>query len=131
MGMCGQWRRLRALALIGVSVLAGCDFTGAQSADRIDQALKPLPGVSSVSHTVGRNGGFGPTEVSFDVYVRDEATTDQLSALTHVFTDQIHASRAFRTPPARSARSGPPSMCGAGPREITCIRRCMSNYGRR
>ncbi|CPZ57907.1 hypothetical protein [Mycobacteroides abscessus] len=97
MGMCGQWRRLRALALIGVSVLAGCDFTGAQSADRIDQSLKPLPGVSSVSHTVGRNGGFGPTEVSFDVYVRDEATTDQLSALTHVFTDQIHASRAFRT----------------------------------
>lgn len=50
-----------------------------------------------MSHTVGRNGGFGPTEVSFDVYVRDEATTDQLSALTHVFTDQIHASRAFRT----------------------------------
>lgn len=96
MGMCGRWGGLCAGVLTAVSVLTACDFTGSQSAGRIDEALRPLPGVSSVSHTVGRNGGFGPTDVSFDIYVHDATTTDQLSALTRVFTDQIHDSRAFR-----------------------------------
>lgn len=94
-GRCGG--ALGVLVLSVASLVAGCDFTGSRTADRIDDALRPLAGVSSVSHTVSRNGGFGPTSVTFDVYVRGEASADQLSALTHVFTDQIHDSRAFRS----------------------------------
>jgi len=97
MRMFGRWGVLAVLVLSAAWALTGCDVTGSRSADRIDNALRPLSGVSSVSHTVGRNGGFGPTDVTFDVYVRGEATADQLSALTHVFTDQIHESRTFRT----------------------------------
>ncbi|AYM44472.1 hypothetical protein [Mycobacteroides chelonae] len=88
---------LGVLVLSVASLVAGCDFTGSRTADRIDDTLRPLAGVSSVSHTISHSGGPAPASATFDVYVRGEASADQLSALTRVFTGQIHDSRTFRS----------------------------------
>jgi hypothetical protein len=88
---------LGVLVLSVASLVAGCDFTGSRTADRIDDTLRPLAGVTSVSHTISHSGGPAPASATFDVYVRGEASADQLSALTRVFTGQIHDSRTFRS----------------------------------
>ncbi|OHT80910.1 hypothetical protein BKG69_07695 [Mycobacteroides chelonae] len=98
MGMFGRrGGALGVLVLSVASLVAGCDFTGSRAADRIDDTLRPLAGVTSVSHTISHSGGPAPASATFDVYVRGEASADQLSALTRVFTGQIHDSRTFRS----------------------------------
>ncbi|NGX06343.1 hypothetical protein [Mycobacteroides franklinii] len=98
MRMFGQGGGALGVLVLSVgSLVAGCDFTGSRTADRIDETLRSLAGVSSVSHTISHSGGPAPASATFDVYVRGEASADQLSALTRVFTGQIHDSRTFRS----------------------------------
>ena len=104
--------RLVVLGAVLVAGVTGCDFGGSRSADAIDKALKSQPGVTSVTHTVSSNDGFGVRTASFDVYVGTDVTADQLSALGRTFTDQINGSRVYNDKGAsmnvrRSAQSFP------------------------
>ncbi|MGW4098767.1 hypothetical protein [Mycobacterium sp. NPDC004974] len=108
----GAKGRLVILGALLVAGVTGCDFGGSRAADAIDKVLKSQPGVTSVTHTVSSNDGFGVRTASFDVYVRADATADQLSALGRTFTDQINGSRVYDDKGAsmnvrRSAQSFP------------------------
>ncbi|MEX3649752.1 hypothetical protein [Mycolicibacterium porcinum] len=108
----GAKGRLVVLGAVLTAGVTGCDFGGSRAADAIDEVLKSHPGVTSVTHTVSSNDGFGVRTASFDVYVSTDATADQLSALGRTFTDQVNGSRVYDDKGAsmnvrRSAQSFP------------------------
>lgn len=108
----GAKGRLVVLGAVLIAGVTGCDFGGSRAADAIDDVLKSQPGVTSVTHTVSSNDGFGVRTASFDVYVSTDATADQLSALGRTFTDQVNGSRVYDDKGAsmnvrRSAQSFP------------------------
>lgn len=110
----GTIARLGVLVLAAVVVLTGCDVSGEDAAGRIDDQLRPLPGVWSVSHNVRKELGMTAAGLWTRVEVHPEATAEQLTEISRTYEDVVHNSAKFGKLPASLSVSRRPRERDSG-----------------